>query len=407
VVVNGGQGAAGGNGHRHSNRFLSVLRSAISIVWKGPEMLNGWTVIDADSHVNDWHLDWPSLVPADRHGDLPTSVRDKNGFPVLEIDGRTLPEGDREELDYTDIEGLMAQFTRDGKYWLPRPGEEDPKLRLPDMDEMGIDTAVLYGGHTFLVSAITESPGAATATLQAYNTYLASYCEAAPTRLKGVAMLSMLSPKEAADELRRCVGEFGFVGGVLPPHHATGTTLDDESMHPIWEAAIELDVPIAIHTLGTQINPVESYVKPGNLSEAYGGIPSQLALGHICGSGMLDRFPELTLAFLEVGAGWVPFMMERLEEAYEIYTMKKDRLDRGPEEIIKSGQIYFSAEPDEPLLPVTADIIGMDKLVIGSDYCHPESKCPYSMKIVAEREDLSDEIKKALLHDNPARLYRL
>lgn len=370
-------------------------------------MLNGWTVIDADSHVNDWHLDWPSLVPADRRADLPKSVRDKNGFPVLEVDGRTLPEGERDALDYTDIEAVMAQFTRDGKYWLPRPGEEDPKLRLPDMDEMGIDTAVLYGGHVFLVAAITESPAVATATLQAYNTYLASYCAESPSRLKGVAKLAMQSPKEAADELRRCVREYGFVAGVLPPHHANGTTLDDESMKPIWEAAIELNVPITIHTLGTQINPVNPTVKPGNLSEAYGGIPSQLALGHILGCGLLDRFPDLTLAFLEVGAGWVPFMMDRLEESYEIYTLKKDRLDRGPKEIIKSGQIYFSTEPDEPLLAATAEIIGADKLVLGSDYCHPESKCPYSMRILAERADLTDAVKRMILCDNPARLYRL
>ena len=56
------------------------------------------------------------------------------------------------------------------------------------MDEMGIDTAVLFGGHCFLVASIVESPAIAAATLCAYNDYLAGYCAVAPDRLKGVAM---------------------------------------------------------------------------------------------------------------------------------------------------------------------------------------------------------------------------
>jgi predicted TIM-barrel fold metal-dependent hydrolase len=365
------------------------------------------TVIDADGHVNDWHLDWPSLVAPELHEYLPKSVNDANGFPQIEVEGRRLPEGVNLDLDYTDIEEVMRRFTRDGKYWLPRQGETHAELRLPDMDEMGIDTAVLFGGHCFLVMALVESPAIATTTLQAYNTYLGGYCSTDPDRLKGVAMLAIQSPKEAADELRRTVGEYGFVGGVLPPHHVNGTTLDDPSLDPIWEAAQELNVPVCVHTLGTQISGVEQVMTRPTMDEAYGSLPSMIALGHLILGRVFDRFPQLTVALLEVGAGWIPYVMDRLQENYEMFSLHEQRLERDPEEYVRSGQLYFSTEPDEAILPAVASIIGEDHLVIGSDYCHPESKCPYSMKILAERTDLGDGLKRKILHENPARLYRL
>jgi len=373
-------------------------------------MLNGHRVIDADGHIHDWVIDWDAYVPPEHRHEAPVSFRDEHGFPRIKVEGRILPDAggdDAPDLDWEDIAETMKRFTRDGKYWLPRPGEAKAARRLPDMDEMGIDTAVLFGGHCLLVSGFVESPAIATTTFNAYNRYLAQYCSTDRDRLTGAAMLAMLSPKEAADELRRAVSEDGFVAGVVPPHHANGTTLDDESLNPIWEAAQELDVPICIHTLGTQINPLRSTIKFRNVDDAYGSIPSMIALGHVIMGGVLDRYPDLDIVFLETGAGWVPYFMDRLQSGYETFTLAANRLPRDPEGYVKSGHLYFAIEPDEALLPAVADIVGADQLVLGSDYCHPEGKCPYTMKILAERADLADDVKAKILSDNPARLYRL
>ena len=53
------------------------------------------------------------------------------------------------------------------------------------------------------------------------------------------------------------------------------------------------------------------------------------------------------------------------------------------------------------------DAIGADRLVIGSDYCHPEGMCPFTMKVLANRDDLSLDVRRKILYDNPKRLYRL
>jgi len=371
-------------------------------------VIDGMPVIDADGHLNDWHLDWDALLPASLGPGATRAVRDEHGFPRLAVEGRLLPETTRVAGDYHDTVTDREQLTRDPRYWPPmRPGEDDPVARLPDMDEMGIDTAVLFGGHCFLVASIVESPEIAAATLRVYNDYLAGYCAAASDRLRAVAMLPMQDPTVAADELRRTVGDLGFVAGVLPPHHQNGTTLDDPALEPIWSAAEELGVPICIHTIGIQISPVAPLTRTKVMREAYGGVPSMLALGSLVLGGVLDRHPELRVALLEAGAGWVPYVLDRMQESYEAFGLRSNRFARDPHETITGGQVFVSTEPDEPTLPVVADLLGADHIVLGSDYCHPEGKCPFTMHDLAARDDLDDALKRKILFDNPARLYGL
>ncbi len=365
-------------------------------------MLNGHGVIDADSHIHDFQLDWPSLLPPELHDVAPRTYYEPSGFPHIDVEGRLLPGGEH------DLKELARQSTRDPRYWEPpRHGEFDAAARLPDMDEMGIDTCVLFGGHCFLVASKVESPAVVNATLRAYNEYLGRFCAVAPDRLKGVAMISMLSPDAAAAELKRAVADLGLVGAVLPPHHANGTMLDDRSLDPIWSMAQELDVPVCFHTIGGQISPIEPMIQGEVMGEAYGGIPSMLALGHLILGGVLDRFPELTVCFLETGVGWVPYFMDRMQGNYEIFGHKDHQLERTPAEYIRSEQLYFAADPDETTLPAVIDAIGAERLVIGSDYCHPEGMCPYTMQVFADREDLPPDVRRKVLYDNPKRLYRL
>jgi len=132
-----------------------------------------------------------------------------------------------------------------------------------------------------------------------------------------------------------------------------------------------------------------------------------LALGHLILGGVLDRFPALTVCFLETGAGWVPYFMDRLQSNYEMFGTKSHPLRKTPEEYVRSDQLYFAADPTESTLPAVVAAIGEDRLVIGSDYCHPEGMCPFTMTAFADRDDLSINARKKILYDNPKRLYRL
>ncbi len=357
-------------------------------------------IIDADGHVYDWHLNWADRVPQELRHLAPRSIKSEHGWRQIEVDGLTLPAGHGIRLGKT--------ATRPARYWAPnRPGEEDPLQRIPDMDEMGIDMAVIFGGHALLVASVVESPQAAYAALYAYNSYLAEYCSAAPRRLRGAAMVPMQAPEQAARELRRAVRDLGMVAAVLPPHHANGTMLGDRRLFPIYEMAQELGVPVCVHTIGIQINPVSTLVENPILQDTYGGFSSMMALGSLVIGGVLDAFPRLTFAFLEAGVGWVPYIVDRLQFNYEFFGTTTTRLKQEPKDYIQSGRVYFATDPDEPILPTVARMIGEDWLVLGSDYCHPEGMCPFTLTMLAERQDLSEGLRRKVLSENPARLYQL
>src|SRR5580704_16094953 len=79
--------------------------------YSGVSMLNGHGVIDADSHIHDFHLDWPSLLPPELHDTAPRTFYEPSGFPHIEVEGRLLPGGEH------DLAELTEASTRDPKYW--------------------------------------------------------------------------------------------------------------------------------------------------------------------------------------------------------------------------------------------------------------------------------------------------
>ena len=148
----------------------AMCRVGCDTLVRGVVMLNRHAVIDADSHIHDFQLDWPSLLPPglarSRATDLSTSRR---AFRTSRLRAGCC------QAASTISRELAEESTRDPKFWEPpRHGEFDAAARLPDMDEMGIDTCVLFGGHCFLVGVEGRSSEVANATLRAYNEYLGS-----------------------------------------------------------------------------------------------------------------------------------------------------------------------------------------------------------------------------------------
>jgi predicted TIM-barrel fold metal-dependent hydrolase len=130
-----------------------------------------------------------------------------------------------------------------------------------------------------------------------------------------------------------------------------------------------------------------------------------LALG-----GVLDRFPELRVAFLESGVGWVPYFVHRLHEHHEKLPHLVPDCRTDPRELVARGQCYFSFEAEESLLATYVEHLGDSSLVYASDYPHWDSDFPGTVDEVrrqASAQGLSDESLARILGANAARLYRL
>ena len=75
-------------------------------------------------------------------------------------------------------------------------------------------------------------------------------------------------------------------------------------------------------------------------------------------------------------------------------------------EYVRRGNLFFSTEADDVLLPHVIELVGEDNMVFGSDMPHGDRE-PFVVRKVKERQDIGDTAKLKILESNPARLYGL
>jgi hypothetical protein len=276
------------------------------------------------------------------------------------------------------------------------------------MDLEGIDVAVLFppgSGEEWAMDDVDFS----VALCSTLNDARAEYVSHAPDRLKLVAKLPMIEPRAAAEELARCVTQHAFVGMVTATH-IREKNLDDPSFDVVWETAQRLGVAVCTHGGGQA---------PGQTPFAVDRYDTRLgihALTHPLGAmhavfnftvgGILAKFPELRVGFLEAGVGWLPFWLERLDEHWEMMPEQAPLIDRRPSEYF-TGRCFLTTEPDEKMVPYVFESVADDIICYSSDYCHWDCAFPDSVSILEKRGDLSDRVKQRLFSANAAKLYGL
>jgi uncharacterized protein len=120
------------------------------------------------------------------------------------------------------------------------------------------------------------------------------------------------------------------------------------------------------------------------------------------------RFPELSIAYLEAGAGWIPYFLQRMDEEYEKRGhVEAKLLTQAPTEIVHRHSIYFSCEADEPLLPQALAYVGNDRIMYASDFPHWDHSYPKSVKELSDRADLGDPVKRQVLAGNARKFYKI
>jgi predicted TIM-barrel fold metal-dependent hydrolase len=351
----------------------------------------GHYVIDADGHGGE-PADWQNRLPS-------------------QFQPHMAARRERIKKQFANLPGVGVKETKGTARVdsLARPGMNDPKSRLEDMDLEGIDTTVMFPG-----GAGEEWAGLdrdfAIALCRTLNDSRAEFCRFAPKRLKSVAKLPMIDPQAAAAELRRAVGELGMVG-MVTPQHIRERNLDHESFDGVWAEAERLGVPVCVHGGGQAIDQVpigvDRWTTRLEMHAFTHPVGQMIAIMAFTVGGILHRFPKLRVAFLEAGVGWLPFWLERLDEHWELTPEQAPRIDRKPSEYFRSGRCFIGCDPDERGVPWVVQEVGEDVVVYASDYHHWDCKFPDTVKIIAERNDLGPTSKRRILEDNPRRLYAL
>ncbi len=242
---------------------------------------------------------------------------------------------------------------------------------------------------------------------KAYNDMMHDLYMKKSPRLVSVALLPIQDVEESVKELRRCVTELGMPGAVIPSVVQARPYFGDPTYWPLWEAAQELDVPIAPHS-GTAaflaLDGLQNQAAAHCLEHPFA---QQKQFTHMMFEGVFELFPRLRVAVLECGAGWVPWMMDRMDEEVERKGRFTPRLKKKPSDYIRAGNIFFTAEVEEGALPLFAEYVRPDVLLWASDFPHERDARAFGGDIptLIEREDVSESLKRQIFFDNTCRLY--
>ncbi len=358
-------------------------------------------VISADSHISEIEDCFKQIDPAfeDRR---PRQIFDEKRGAVLEISdlGIKIPMGiictaGRKPEDF----GKAVDWDE------LHPAGHDPKERLKVQDEEGVAAELLYPS---LGMVLCNHPDVdfKKACFEAYNRWLAEFCETDTKRLIGVAMISMRSPEEALAELRNVHAQ-GFRAVMLPGDPEV-EDYDHACYDDFWAACVDLNMPVGFHILTTKDGIMER-VRGSKLVHqivTVRGIQN-IILMMILG-GVFDRHPKLNVVCVESDAGWVPHFKFRMDHAYERHRfhLPTEKLQKEPSSYFDSN-IYVTFQDDYSVKHVQTGL-NMERVMWATDFPHSDGTYPHSRDVIENvTEGMTEEDKLKLVYGNAAKLYGL
>lgn len=353
---------------------------------------DGYAVVDCDGHIVE-------------------SISEMAEFMDPRIRLHALEPGRNRQGVFPSLDGFHFALFSDPKIKKRRktasnakPGSAEDWLAF--LEKANVESSVLFTSEGLSVGFI-QAPRYAVAVCRAYNDYVHDRYARVSDRLRPMALIPMQDPDAAAVELTRAVKDLGLPGAMVPslglPLH-----LGHEHYDPVYKAAADLDCVLGVHggsNLGVGLDTFTNFTASHVLHHS---MPLMVALVSYIYHGVMDRYPDLRFAFLEGGCGWLPFILDRMSRD-ENYFDSADNPKRHPLDYFASGNILIGCEGSEESLAYVASRAGIHCFAFASDYPH-EVDLPNAVreiKEVAERPDLSDDDKRAVLGDNARRFFRL
>jgi predicted TIM-barrel fold metal-dependent hydrolase len=300
----------------------------------------------------------------------------------------------------------------------------DPELRVKDQDRDGVQAEVLYG--VLGASSRLNDPDAAVEVMRVYNEWLADFCSAKPGRFAGLASIPNNPIDAAIAEVER-VAKRGACRGLDIANSPDLKPLWDPYWNPLWEVINASGLPLHFHTVGGYVpehirkiamlgsDPTRASLPDAPKVElpvaraafAVNITAFQLNMANVLTSmifsGVLEKFPRIRLVLGESGIGWIPYVLWRMDAEWEDQ-FKDLSLTMPPSEYWKR-QCWATYQTD-PVGIKLLDELGVDKIMWGSDFPHPDGVWPDSKEYVdRELGHLPGKVRRQIVCDNAAALY--
>jgi predicted TIM-barrel fold metal-dependent hydrolase len=277
-----------------------------------------------------------------------------------------------------------------------RPGCYDPAARLDDMDIDGVWAQLCFpnyarfAGHRFFAH-VTDAE-LALACVRAYNDFLLDeWCATDPTRLFGAVILPLHDVDAAVAELERVLAK----GARAIAFSENPTILGQPSIHtdhwdPLFARAGEAGIPVCTHIGSSSRLVTTSDDAPPTVSVALLGVNSMMTAVDWLMSGVLERVPGLHVILSEGGAGWIPYVLERVDKVFHDPRLDRDLSIgqpgkggiRPPRELFREHMHVCLV--DERFALRSLDDIPVDNLLWEGDYPHGDGLWPHNRKYLTE-----------------------
>ena len=311
-------------------------------------------------------------------------------------------------LDRMETRGFFS----DAQRGLLHPS--NPELRMEDQDADGIQAEVIYGilgigaGFSDAEGGISD-PEVLTAVYDIYNRWIADFCTSNPARLAGLATISCHNPDISAQQLKQAA-RLGLVGAEFNVEKAA-KPIYQKDWDILWATAADCHMPISFHTTGLPFRQPDQECKDEYEVVSLGLMYTLFQLSgpeflvSILLSGACDRYPDFRFVLGECGVGWLPYVLQRIDDEYEDRLFHLNLSMKPSEFWRRQGYTTFQ---NERLSPEMVRAVGDDNILWGSDYPHPESTWPDSQKHIQRNlGHLTEGTRRKITYENAGKLYGL
>lgn len=379
-------------------------------------------LISVDDHlVEPSHL-WQDRLPARLRAQGPRIVCD-DGAEFWLYEGRKIPQQFNAAwgpaVAGTPSDGLAATVSsrvlekRPLRFEDIRPGCYDPSARLADMDRDGVyaqiqfPTMPRFAGTRFKDSEDSEL---GVLCVRAWNDFiLEEWCPTAPDRYIPMVIVPFWDVPAAVAEVERAA-ESGAkaisfpenpVPLGLPSFHSA------EHWDPFFAAVQAADLTLCLHFGSSGSTPSTAPDAPFIVTSALMGLNAMTTLVDLTFSRLVHRFPSVRFVLSESGIGWVPYMLERLDQVWHEQRAFYDiQREVPPSQVF--AERFWSCSITEPFGLAVRDAVGCDRILLESDYPHADSSWPNSR---ARAEELLRDVPEAdarrIAETNAVNAFRL
>ena len=293
--------------------------------------------------------------------------------------------------------------------------------RTAALDMLGFKKQLVFATHSVAFPfhpSQKKDPVLRYGATRAHNRHMADFCSD-DSRLMGVGIIPLDDPAKAMEEL-----EFALSLGlesIWVPHRAPGDRSPGHiDLEPFWALPAQSGTPFVLHVGGAPLQALKSWSNNGRAAvrDWMGGgenvrtkdaalmhQPPETFLSMLLLDGVLERNPTLRGAAVELGAGWVPEMVRRLDWVSKIYSRVDEsvRFERTPSQQIRE-QLAFTPFPNEDVSRLIDDS-NEDLFLFSSDYPHVEGGRNPIGKFESYLSSSPDQVKDKFYSENFLRLW--